>query len=61
MGKLGRYRKAIVAVIGAALEIIPLAFGSASWAPPVIAVLTAAAVLLTPNTPAIPAKEGSTP
>lgn len=49
MTKLARYRKAIVAVIGAALEIIPLAFGSASWAPPVIAILTAVAVYLTPN------------
>ena len=46
---MGKYRKAAVAVAGAALEIIPLAFPSASWAAPVIAVLTAVSVYLTPN------------
>ena len=44
-----KYRKAVVAVIGAALAIIPAAFPSASWAAPVIAALTALAVYLTPN------------
>ena len=51
MGKLSRYRKAVVAVIGAALEVIPLAFPSAAWSAPVIAALTAVSVLLTPNAP----------
>lgn len=52
MSKLSRYRKAVVAVAGAAIEIIPLAFPSAAWAAPVIAGLTALAVCLTPNRPA---------
>jgi hypothetical protein len=46
---MGKYRKAIAAITGAALEIIPLAFPSAAWAAPAIAVLTALAVYLTPN------------
>jgi hypothetical protein len=49
---VSRYRKAIVAVTGAALAVIPAAFPSASWAAPVIAALTALAVYLTPNGPA---------
>lgn len=54
MSGLGKYRKAVVAVIGAALEVIPVVFGSASWAAPVIAVLTAVSVYLTPNAPKAP-------
>lgn len=46
---MSRYRKAIAAVTGAALAVIPAAFPQASWAAPVIAVLTALAVWLTPN------------
>jgi len=46
---MGRYRKALVAVTGAALAVVPAAFPSASWAAPVIAGLTALAVYLTPN------------
>ena len=48
---MSRYRKAIVAIAGAAVEIIPLAFPAAAWAAPVIAVLTAVSVYLTPNAP----------
>jgi hypothetical protein len=46
---MGRYRKALVAVVGAALEVIPAVWPSASWSVPVIAALTALAVYLTPN------------
>lgn len=46
---MSKYRKAIIAVTGAALAVIPAAFPSASWAAPVIAGLTALAVYLTPN------------
>jgi VIT1/CCC1 family predicted Fe2+/Mn2+ transporter len=50
---MSKYRKAVVAACGAALTIIPAAFGSASWAAPVIAALTALAVYLTPNAPKV--------
>lgn len=46
---MSKYRKAIVAALGAALTIIPAAFPAASWAAPVIAAASALAVYLTPN------------
>jgi len=46
---MGKYRKAIIAVVGAALAVIPAAFPQASWAAPVIAGLTALAVYAAPN------------
>jgi len=46
---MGKYRKALVAVVGAAMEVIPLAWPSAAWSAPAIAVLTAVSVYLTPN------------
>lgn len=46
---MSRYRKAVVAVAGAALAVIPAVFPSASWAAPVIAGLTALTVYLVPN------------
>jgi uncharacterized membrane protein len=44
-----KYRKAIIAIAGAALAVIPAAFPSASWTAPVIAGLTALAVYAAPN------------
>jgi len=55
VSNLSRYRKAIVAVVGAALTVIPVAFPGASWAAPVIAGLTALAVYLVPNVTPVPA------
>jgi hypothetical protein len=49
---MSKYRKAIAAITGAALMVIPAAFPAASWTAPAIAALTALAVYLTPNKPA---------
>lgn len=49
---MGKYRKAFVAVAGAALAVIPAALAAPSWQAAVIAGVTALAVYLTPNKPA---------
>jgi hypothetical protein len=49
MTRLGKYSKAIVAVLGAVASVLATVYSSASWEPPAVALIAAVGVFLVPN------------